>query len=331
MGLEIEALGRHRRARISWPAVPARSLRRALGPLAAAVGLLLTSAAAAAPRIAIDRTTGFERGGTIETNVFTLEPNGRGLFQVTHERSPHVAELPDWSPDHGRIVFASDRGGATHLWTIGANGKHLQHLTKSDHVDSDPAWSPKGKRIAFARARKAGASGGSAFDVFTVKPDGSGLRRLAKGGFDARSPSWAPDGKQLVFSRTKAGGHPQAWTIRADGTHRHQITHVDNGVEDPAWSPNGKLIAFSSPKGFGIELFVVPARGGPVKQVTTDANGTVNAEPTWSPDSKRIVFRSSHSPPSGARIDSITPSGKGRRTVIGDPSGLTVYAAPSWG
>jgi TolB protein len=301
-----------------------------LGPLAAAVALALVPGATAATRIAIDRTTGFG-GDEIETNVFTVKPNGNGLFQVTHVRSPHVAELPDWSPDRKRIVFTSDRSGPTRLWTIRATGKGITELTKGDRLDTDPAWSPSGKRIAFARPTRPDSDTGSVFDVFTIRPDGSGLHRLTKGSSDAQAPSWSPDSKRIVFRRTKPGGHPQAWTMRADGKHLHKLTHVDNGVYEPAWSPNGKLIAFSSPMGFGIEIFVVPAKGGTVKQVTRDGNGTVNAEPTWSPDSKRIVFRSSHSPPSGAHIDSIKPSGKGRTMVIGDPSGQTVYAAPSWG
>jgi Tol biopolymer transport system component len=309
--------------------VPARFLRRALGLTAAAAALALVPAATAAPRIAIERTTGFD-SGAIQTNVFTLRPDGNGLFQVTHEPSPRAAELPDWAPNRKRIVYMSNRGGPTRLWTIGADGKHLRRLTDGDRFDTDPSWSPSGKQIAFARPTRPDSDTGSVFDVFTVHPDGTGLRRLTKGSSDAQAPSWSPDGKRLVFRRTKPGGHPQAWTMRPDGTHLRKVTHLEHGINEPAWSPNGKLIAFSSPIGFGIEIFVVPAKGGSVRQVTSDGNGTTNAEPTWSPDSKRIVFKSSHSPPSGAHIDSITPKGKGRRVVIGDPSGQTVYAAPSW-
>ncbi|MEA2349657.1 MAG: TolB protein [Thermoleophilaceae bacterium] len=301
-----------------------------LGPLAAAVVLASAPGATAAQRIAIERTTGFD-GGAIRTNVFTLRPDGSGLLRVTHEPSPRVAELPDWSPDRKRIVFASDRGGSLRLWTIRSNGNGIRQLTEGGHHDTDPAWSPNGKRIAFARATRPDSDTGSVYDVFTIKPDGSGLRRLTHGSSDAQGPSWSPDGRRIVFRRTKPAAHPQAWTMRADGTHLRKLTHVEHGVNDPAWSPNGKQIAFSSPKGFGIELFVVPASGGPVRQVTHDANGTVNVEPTWSPDSKRIVFSASHSPPSGARIDRIKPNGTGRSTVIDDPSGQTVYAAPSWG
>ena len=322
--LEIEPQGRHRRARISALRLTAGLRRGALALAAAAGALAVVPGAGAAERIAIDRTTGFD-GGPIVTNVFTLRQDGSGLRQVTHVPNPHVAELPDWSPDQRRIVYTSDRNGPTRLWTIGADGKHPNELTHGDRLDTDPAWSPNGRAIAFARAAGAG------FDLYTVRADGSGLRQLTRGGADDSAPSWSPDGKRIVFRRTKPGGNPQAWTMRADGTHLRKLTHLEHGINEPAWSPDGKQVAFSSPIGFGIEIFVVPAKGGPARQVTADGNGTTNAEPTWSPDSKRIVFRSSHSPPSGAHIDSVTPAGKSRRVVIGDPTGMTVYAAPSWG
>jgi TolB protein len=301
--------------------VPPRCVQAAL----AAVGVLAIGAApAAAARIAFERST-TAPGSPV--NLFTMKPDGTGVFQLTHDPGPTRNELPDWSPDRKRIVFDSDRAGPTRLWTIKPDGNGLEQLTKGQ-FDVAPAWSPTGTVIAFARPGHV-KNGAPQFDVFTVRKDGTHVRKLTTGGSEAGSPNWSPKGNKIAFRR-KTGTTTQIWTMRPDGTHPHKVTDLANGAHAPAWSPNGKWIAFASLKGLATEIFVVPAGGGTVKQVTTDGDGTVNSNPTWSKDSKRIVFSTSHSPPGGENIASIKLNGKGRKQIIGDPTGSTLYGSPSW-
>ena len=68
-------------------------------------------------------------------------------------------------------------------------------------------------------------------------------------------------------------------------------------VGDPAVSPDGKWVAFSAVE-VNLEqnkrtphLWIVPAAGGPAKQVSNEAAG--EDRPRWSPDSRQIAFISS--------------------------------------
>jgi TolB protein len=301
-----------------------------LAPCILALALCAAPAAASAakPRIAFQRSA--TTGAATRTNLFTMRQDGTGVFQVTHNRAPVLNTGPDWRPDHKRIVFQSQRQETVNLWTVKSNGNRLRRLTHGDRLDADPSWSPDGKRIAFARATRPAGDDQSPFDLFTIHPDGGGLRTLTHGAPDAQSPDWSPDGGSIAFQRSSGGDPPQVWRMRSDGTHLKRLTDVANGAHAPAWSPDGRLVAFSGPKGLAFEIFVVPASGGPVKQVTHDAGGTFNNDPAWSPDSKRIVFSTSHSPPGGSNIAQIKPNGHGRRVVKGDRTGQRVYRAPAW-
>jgi Tol biopolymer transport system component len=89
-----------------------------------------------------------------------------------------------------------------------------------------------------------------------------------------------------------------------DGTRTpHQLTHGLT-VMDPAVSPDGKWIAFSARYANYTNLIYMPANGGPLHVViggsgqfyASAGDGTNNyywlAQPTWSPDSKNLLFLS---------------------------------------
>src|ERR1022692_298193 len=81
------------------------------------------------------------------------------------------------------------------------------------------------------------------------------------------------------------------WVANEDGSNPRRIT--DNKAREvfPRFSPDGKWIAFSSNRAGNYDVFVVPATGGVVKQLTFHSG---NDEVVgWSPDGKRVIFRTS--------------------------------------
>src|SRR5437762_2738851 len=64
--------------------------------------------------------------------IYTITPDGTGLFQVTSlppPIDPSFALAPDFSPDGTKLVFPHDMTGALELYVINADGSGLTQIT----------------------------------------------------------------------------------------------------------------------------------------------------------------------------------------------------------
>ncbi|MEW6752506.1 MAG: hypothetical protein AB1505_16190 [Candidatus Latescibacterota bacterium] len=59
----------------------------------------------------------------------------------------------------------------------------------------------------------------------------------------------------------------------------------------PCWSPDGRWLAFSSDRSGDLDIWIVPAEGGPARQVTRTPQ-VDDYVPRWSPDGTHISFNS---------------------------------------
>jgi TolB protein len=88
-----------------------------------------------------------------DSEVFVA--NADGSNEVDLSRSAAYDAWPAWSPDGTRIIFASNRGAVTQIYSVNVDGTNLARLVNDRETDEDarPQWSPDGTRIAFTRMR----------------------------------------------------------------------------------------------------------------------------------------------------------------------------------
>src|SRR6185369_2489268 len=145
-----------------------------------------------------------------------LSPDGKKVAFVAHgevfaasardggdaariSRTPEDESQVVWSPDSRKVVYASDRDAAGHLYMYDFVTSLETRLTNGNDVDHSPRFSPDGKSLAFVR----GDSEIRALDM-TSKQD----RLLAKGVFDrppfAFNPpfAWSPDNRWVALLST---------------------------------------------------------------------------------------------------------------------------------
>ena len=188
----------------------------------------------------------------------------------------------------------------------------------------DARLSPDGKQIAYSLSHNNAAADEEYCAIWLLSPQTGAARQLTGGLAVDSNQTWSPDGGQIAFSSTRSGVK-QLYTIPVDGGEARQLTDLPQGVgRGPVWSPDGKHIAFSARAtaepvyptkpyrvtrkiyrldGLGYlhnavhDLFVVPAAGGEVRNLTQDENHNCRyTAAEWSPDSSEILFTTTFFP-----------------------------------
>ncbi len=176
------------------------------------------------------------------------------------------------------------------------------HLNWRNFVNNGSAISPDGTQIAMLSDRT------GFFDVWLMDVDSDRFTRLLQGerseGFeqlkwlDARI-SWSPDGKFITFA-TKAGKHD---AVNILDVTRRKVTRTlrfdMDGVFNPSWSPDGDKIAFVGLKDGESDLYYFDLTRNSLVQVTDDVFS--DDDPSWSPDSRSLLFSSDREDSLGVR------------------------------
>ncbi|MGA3240072.1 MAG: S9 family peptidase [Bryobacteraceae bacterium] len=143
-------------------------------------------------------------------------------------------------------------------------------------------------------------------ELYIVARDGGTARQLTHLGVDAREPAWRPDSAALALV---ADSHERdeysyeradLWTVDLDGQ-IHRLTDDGFEYDSPAWSPDGKWLAFrrrqslsqiiatKQKHGAAVDLYRLPAAGGPMTNLTAEWDLIPDA-PSFNPDGKFIYF-----------------------------------------
>lgn len=239
------------------------------------------------------------------------------LFQMQFASDPQV------SPDGRRVVYVRNHSDIMadryrqNLWIIDVDGENHQALTTGSENHGQPRWSPDGTRIAYV-----GNQDGSS-QLYIRWMDTGREARVAQLTGSPSSIAWSPDGTQLAFSMFV----PEQRTpfVRMPTAPRGaQWAESARMVEDLVYRRDGR--GYLQPG--NSHIFVVPASGGAIRQVTSgayDHGGGVS----WTPDGSSLVFAANRRDdaeyePRGARIWRVN-------LASGDITALTDESGPAFG
>jgi Tol biopolymer transport system component len=153
--------------------------------------------------------------------IFTMNPDGSHVSQITHPPKGWRDESPVWSPDGTKVAFFRQRfdESMSRIMLVDLKSGDTREVTHCGPNKGQPKQGPPGRCA-------------SDFD-----------------------PAWAPDGDSLAFRRILTPEKSCCiiegiWIIGLDGSNPHQVTNVDPKLPEaysdfgPAFSPNGKMLVF---------------------------------------------------------------------------------------
>jgi Tol biopolymer transport system component len=197
---------------------------------------------------------------------------------------------------HSQLELGFVRADSIWLASPTGSNAHIVLRKKSPYTYLEPAWSRFGD-LAVTQYEETESHGYS--DVEIIRPAKRKLF-IGTGIFNGRA-SWAPDGKRLVFVGYNYG-EPPGGTLEIRSLAAGSAVSVSKNAssddidDEPAWSPDAKTIAFTRPQFDANDdyvtrhLFLIGSNGQGERQLTK----TPAFNPSWSPDSRRIVFDNGH-------------------------------------
>lgn len=161
-------------------------------------------------------------------------------------------------------------------------------------------------------------------DIYRARLDGTDTLRLTADTADDSRPTSAAG--VIVFVSTR-DGNQELYSIPSASGAAVRLTATAANEADPALSPDGTRLAYTRDDGGVPRLWLANADASGAARVTDslDFGGAIDASPTWSPGSDRVMFVSTTS--GSARLYQLTLSGMTITPILPDTA---PDVEPSW-
>jgi Tol biopolymer transport system component len=144
-----------------------------------------------------------------------------------------------WSPDNRQLVFMGRQPGKPwKIYTVDADGGHLEEVTNEARSEADPDWSPDGKTLVFGRLPDLMAEPSQPKDIELVDLATKAVTKLP-GSDGLFSPRWSGNGKSIA-----ALSIDQERLLLFDVATKTWRLLAQQNIADPSWSHDDTAIYF---------------------------------------------------------------------------------------
>jgi serine/threonine-protein kinase len=231
-----------------------------------------------------------------EFDIWVWDLARETLTRLTFD--PTTDRLPIWTPDSQRVIFGSDRAGASNLyWQAADNTGMVERLTESPNGQWPTGMSPDGTRLVFREET-------SSWDLLALTLDKDRRAEpLVQGPmYSERNGEISPDGRWLAYDSNESGRFEIYVRPFPDvNSGRWQVSTT--GGSRPLWARNGQELFYVAVDG---SLMRVAVESGPSWRAGTPAKLFDNTY-AWEIGGTGLTGRSYDISPDGRRFLAFKP------------------------
>ncbi len=231
--------------------------------------------------------------------IFVMNVGTKSSKQLTNFK--FNTQNPKWSPDGKKIAFSTideSPSGGRQVYIMNNDGSNIRKVTDAKYGAESPDWFYNGTKIAYVGHDEVNINGQktNVRGIFTINIDGSEKQLVTPPTIYPYNPSVSPDGQKIVFNADYVQGNQKGgiFIINTDGTNLIQLTNKND--TNPEISPDGKNLIFSSTRESNHNWFwdvYFSSENFPgiyFRLTNAKVSGDSNEDPSWAPDSEKIVF-----------------------------------------
>lgn len=213
------------------------------------------------------RRTEFSRDGAWvawirqdDRSLWRSRPDGASLLQLTAR--PMQVFMMHWSPDGRQLVLMGRQPGKPwKIYTMDADGGHLQEVLDESRSEADADWSPDSRTLVFGRLPDLMAEASQPKAIYTVDLATKAMTKLP-GSDGLFSPRWSADGKYIA-----ALSIDQKKLMLFDTATRTWRLLAEQNIADPVWSRDDSAIYFHDFVQADQPIYKVAIKTGKVERV----------------------------------------------------------------
>jgi Tol biopolymer transport system component/DNA-binding winged helix-turn-helix (wHTH) protein len=222
------------------------------------------------------------------SSIWEMDANGKGIHPLFPDwKESSFQRCGNWSPDGNYYYFLAGRGNAQAIWVMPERrslfrrrAKGPSRLTSGPLRFNAPILSSDGKRLFVL---------GEDPRVELMRYDLQARR------FDSYLPGLSAGPVDFSIDRKWMAyvSYPDMtlWRSRMDGSDKMQLTFPPVRAYEPRWSPDASKIVFMDVQFYRPwKICLLSSSGGGPELLVQASTDEADADPTWTPDGKSIVF-----------------------------------------
>lgn len=213
----------------------------------------------------------------INSYLGLYEPNSGKLSTMSVDEASETSRI-FWSPDLARIAYIGSSGIISILDIATMRVSKIDQTTVPGFID----WAPDSRRVVYSDDKTI-----TIYDV--INNTSNTINRPG-----TLYVQWFPSGTELLYEAKDNSNISQLYRNNLEGSNEIQITNnTDWPLNNVRLSPNGKYVLYTTPGASISEIYTLEIATGNLYKIPGGAEAK-NYYPTWSPDSTKIAYSSTH-------------------------------------